>query len=498
MEQSYNNAVDVFRDNEYPMMKGTYTIPSKSLIDRFSQKMVLNLYGNPHSANDPAHNSGVMVERVREEALRFFRADPAHFDLIFTQNATAAIKVVADGFRDLSISTHSESFWYGYHKDAHTSLVGIRELCNGTHHCFSRDREVEDWLDGVGKVVMDSRVPGLFAYPGQSNFTGRRLPLQWCRNIRHSPCGRLRNVYTLLDAASLASTAQIDLSDPLSAPDFMAVSFYKIFGFPDLGALIVRKRSGHILSWRKYFGGGTVDALTVMSETSLLRKSRTLHEALEDGTLPFHNIMALGCALETHQVLYGSMNSISKHTMFLAKHLFTKMSSLRHFNGRPVCVMYNDNTNTIPYSDPTNQGAIIAFNILDTDGSLVPYSTVEKLANGSKIYLRSGGLCNPGGVATFLRVEPWQFKRAWSAGFRCSETDEDLQVIQGISLGVVRASLGAMTTMTEVDLLVDFLKRTFLDNVQRLLPPNKMRIVTPRACIRSPEKETGFEILHQA
>jgi len=111
--------------------------------------------------------------------------------------------------------------------------------------------------------------------------TGRRLPLNWLRKLRHSSAKHLQDVYTLLDAASLAATAQIDLSDVDSAPDFMAVSFYKIFGFPDLGALIVRKKSGHILSWRKYFGGGTVDRLTVMHEPFVMRKSDHLHEGRE-------------------------------------------------------------------------------------------------------------------------------------------------------------------------------------------------------------------------
>lgn len=44
--------------------------------------------------------------------------------------------------------------------------------------------------------------------------------------------------------------------DPDEAPDFTCLSLYKIFGFPDVGALVVRKASGHILALRKYFGGG--------------------------------------------------------------------------------------------------------------------------------------------------------------------------------------------------------------------------------------------------
>ena len=78
---------------------------------------------------------------------------------------------------------------------------------------------------------------GLFAYPAQSNMNGHRTPLSWSSRIRESTNEK---IYILLDAAAYAMTAQLDLGDEETAPDFVALSFYKIFGFPDLGALIVR------------------------------------------------------------------------------------------------------------------------------------------------------------------------------------------------------------------------------------------------------------------
>jgi molybdenum cofactor sulfurtransferase len=167
----------------------------------------------------------------------------------------------------------------------------VRELTHGNHHCFSSDDEVDDWLNSTHVPTIAARsggLPGLFAYPGQSNMTGRRLPLSWTKRLRQSPNPTHQITYSLLDAAALATTAQLDLSDPEAAPDFTALSFYKIFGFPDLGALIVRKASGHILSWRKYFGGGTVNSVEVLHEASVQRKDKTIHDAVEDGTLPFH------------------------------------------------------------------------------------------------------------------------------------------------------------------------------------------------------------------
>ncbi|RAL66747.1 hypothetical protein DID88_007530 [Monilinia fructigena] len=255
------------------------------------------------------------------------------------------------------------------------------------------------------------------------------------------------NTYSLLDAAGLATTAQLDFSDPEAAPDFTVLSFYKIFGFPDLGALIVRRKSAHILTWRKYFGGGTVSSLTVLHEASYHRKDATIHDGLEDGTLPFHSIIALGCAIDVHRDLYGSMAKISSHTMFLTRRLYEGLSSLRHFNGRPVCEIYHDATNTHPYNDANTQGATIAFNILRPDGSYVSYSTVEQLANQKDIY-----------------VAPWHFKRAWSAGHRCSES-ENTEIINGKPTGVVRASLGAMSILSDVDIFLAFMLETFVEDL---------------------------------
>lgn len=435
--------------------------------------MISNLYGNPHSTSDPSQLSGHMVDSIREKTLAFFKADPEHFDIIFTANATAAIKLVGECFRDLaSASPMSSTFWYGYHKDAHTSVVGIREMTKGNHHCFTSDDEVEKWLNNFQNPAIapsSSTIPGLFCFPGQSNMTGRRLPLSWTRKLRQSNVPSHQNTYSLLDAAALATTTQLDFSDPDTAPDFTAVSFYKIFGFPDLGALIVRKESGHILGWRKYFGGGTVNSLTVFHEATVQRKDATLHDALEDGTLPFHNIIALGCAIDVHFKLYGSMKTISQHTSYLSRRLYLGMVNLHHYNGTPLCVIYNDVPERCEYGDSVTQGATVAFNLMKPDGCYVGHSQVEKIANEKGIFLRSGGLCNAGGIASYLQVEPWQFKRAWSAGHRCGE--EGLDLVNGKPTGVVRASLGAMSTIADVDTFLDFLADVFVEqpvNVEQL------------------------------
>jgi hypothetical protein len=103
---------------------------------------------------------------------------------------------------------------------------------------------------------------------------------------------------------------------------------------------------------------------------------------------------------------------------------------------------------------------------MKADGNYVGHSLVEKIANEKGIFLRSGGLCNSGGISDYLQVEPWQFKRAWSAGHRCGE--EGIDLVNGKPTGVVRASLGAMSTFPDVDTFLDFLADVFVEQPRTL------------------------------
>ncbi|GAB7357617.1 hypothetical protein MBLNU459_g0117t1 [Dothideomycetes sp. NU459] len=388
--------VEEFRDREYPQLKGQIyldhggtTLYAKSLIEEFSADMVSNLYGNPHSASTPSALAGHRVDAVRERALRFFNADPEEWDLVFVANATAAIKLVIECFRDHAAASNTP------------------------------------------------------VWPGKIRKTFHKAA-----------------TYTLLDAAALASTAPLSLADTATAPDFVALSFYKIFGFPNVGALLVQKKSQHVLENRRYFGGGTVDMIISINDTWHAKKETSLHERLEDGTLPFHSIFALDHAMNVHERLYGPnpMKFISHHTAQLGKQMYDGLLNLRHGNGRPLVRIYKDE-NAI-YGDPSVQGSTIAFNVQGADGKIVGYEEVEEAADERKIFVRSGSLCNPGGVATYLNWSPTEMKAAFAAGHRCSHPT---QVMLGKPTGVVRVSMGAMSIAADVQGFLNFLREEYLD-----------------------------------
>lgn len=489
--EDYDNYVERMRQGQYPMLQDSLyldhagtTLYSKELMERFHAEMVGSLLGNPHSASPSSQRSTQLVENVRLELLKFYNADPEHFDLVFTANATAAIKIVMETFR-----SHKDGFWYGYHCDSHTSLVGVREAAK-VHHCFESDDEVSLWIDRNDSG--DSSIPHLLAYPAQSNMNGRRLPLSWCRRLRHS--AQSRRAYSLLDSAAYASTSPIDLSDVKAAPDFTVVSIYKTFGFPDLGALIVRKECAPLFQKRCYFGGGTVDMVVCLKEQWHAKKSGDLHEQLEDGTLPIHSILALKTAMRTHHELFGTLERVSRHTARLAKQLYEGLISLKHGNGRELSTVYRNTASE--YGDAATQGPIVAFNLRDSRGKWISNTEMEKLASVRNIHLRTGGVCNPGGVGQSLGLSPWEMRENFSAGHRCGNEND---VLNGKPTGVIRVSLGAMSTSSDVQRFLDFIDEFFVErepSISPSIPPVTSHFYIESLTVYPVKSCAGWQVPH--
>lgn len=136
---------------------------------------------------------------------------------------------------------------YAYLLDNHTSVQGIREVVKSRVKymiCVEEDSKENFKLHYLpGKLLNECDEKGqgnsytefsLFAYPAQSNFNGRKYPLHWIDKIHQgqmsfqwSTPGRW---LVLLDAASYVSTSDLDLDQ--YKPDFITLSFYKMFGFP--------------------------------------------------------------------------------------------------------------------------------------------------------------------------------------------------------------------------------------------------------------------------
>ena len=386
-----------------------------------------------------------------------FNIDSSSFDVIFVANATAGIKLVVEGF-----CGHPKGFKYTYLRDCHTSLVGVKGLAEDIS-CLFED-EMTEWIQKPS-TMKDER-PGLLAYPAQSNFNGRRFPLVWVKQLRENHPGW----YSLLDAASYLTTTPLDYSDVSLAPDFTVLSFYKIFGYPDLGAVIVRRSDDarQILFQRRYFGGGTRAAMTADG----FHAPRTeIHATLEDGTLPFHSILALDAAFTNFTRLYGNHMNISRHAASLTRVMYTFLCSLEHGNGRRVCELFS-----VP-----NHGPIVTFNLFSASGQPVGFAVFEKHSSMQNLALRTGGLCNPGGVQKYLDISNWEVERNLGKGRICGN---DVDIIEGKNTGVIRVSFGACSKIEDVCAFMDFLREFYVEKPNlETTPILPMRGQSVRACM---------------
>lgn len=348
-------------------------------------------------------------------------------------------------------------------REAHTSLVGLRGLAHddkegfieletitqqqleqrltqvkdhGGDHCpttsqhpspppspsFSVSNLVTNQSTDDGEIVEPTY--NLFAYPAQCNFGGRRFPLSWTSQIKNRLDTSKSKTLVLLDAASYAMTSELDLSDHAMSPDFVVVSFYKMFGFPTgLGAVIVKTELASKLR-KKYFGGGTVSAIASDEPWQVYRTS--LHGRFEDGTLNYMDIVALDLAFESIREVYGSYSNISPHVTALHQWLFKTMKGLNHYNGTPLCDIYVDHEGLV--GNPQTYGPILNFNLKRSNGNWIGYGDVERLASMKNIHLRTGGFCNPGSMQRWLNLTAEEVKQNLEVSIHLPRLDVRLVV----------------------------------------------------------------------
>ncbi|KAG7455411.1 hypothetical protein MATL_G00256390 [Megalops atlanticus] len=249
--------------------------------------------------------------------------------------------------------------------------------------------------------------------------------------------------------------------------DFVPISFYKMFGFPTgLGALLVRNSAAEILR-KAYFGGGTAAAYLAGEDYYVPRPAAS--GRFEDGTISFLDIIALHHCFETLQRLTGGMDRIQLHTFGLARYTYMLLSSLRHSNGRPVAQIYS----STEYDDPATQGAILNFSLLNSQGSFVGYSQVDKLASLFNIQVRTGCFCNTGACQLYLGISNQEVKSNLEAGHVCGD---NVDLIEGRPTGSVRISFGYMSTFSDCQNFLKFIVDCFVqgpvkvgkENVERL------------------------------
>jgi selenocysteine lyase/cysteine desulfurase len=405
---------------------------SESQLREHMELLSTSVLGNPHSANLTSLAMTDLVEDTREKVLHYFNASPDEYIAIFTANASVALKLVGEAYPFTPASHYILTF------DNHNSVNGIREFAKvkGAKVTYvpltKPDLRIDraELSDVLNTVDMDQH--NLFAFPAQSNYSGVKHPLDLIEQA-HS-----KGMDVLLDAAAYVPTSGLDLS--VVKPEFIAISFYKMFGYPTgIGALLVRKAVFQKMK-RPWFAGGTVNFASVQGNGHYLAPNEA---AFEDGTVNYLNIPAIQTGLQ-HLEKVG-IKIIGKRVQCLTSWLLDNLLSLQHSNGKPMVRIYGP-------TDTEMRGGTVALNFYGPDKRLLDYRRVEELANKEGISLRTGCFCNPGAgeIAEGLTTEDMM------AGLNDGpdlSLPHFVQVIQhrgNKSAGAIRISVGLATNFADV------------------------------------------------
>ena len=393
--------------------------------------------GNPHSASLTSSGMTTLVEQARRAVLTWFNAH-GEYTAVFTQNATAALKHVGESY------PFAAGGRFLLTVDNHNSVNGIREfaLAKGAAVTYAPVTPPELRIDraALASLFDDGRsAPDkLFAFPAQSNFSGVQHPLELVEEAQR------KGWDVLLDAAAFVPTHRLDLR--VVKPEFVCVSFYKMFGYPTgVGCLLVRTSALRKLH-RPWFAGGTVNFSSVQAQRHILAPGEA---GFEDGTLNYLAIPAVEIGLRHLEAI--GIDAIQTRVRCLTGWLLERLLELRHSNGRPMVRIYGPITTA-------SRGGIITMNFYDPEGHLLDYRRVEELANKERISLRTGCFCNPGAGEAAEGLTADDVAAALEQNVDMT-LPRFLQIIThrgGKSAGAIRVSLGIASNFADVERFARF------------------------------------------
>jgi len=424
-------------DHAYLDYTGSALYPER-LVTEHAESLRHAVLGNPHSESPASRASTALVHAARERVLRFFDADPDEYLVCFTANTTGAIHLVAQGF------AFGPDAPFILAADDHNSVNGVRayaERAGARVHYLPLDDELR-LHDPASRLAVLRRThvgPGLVAFPAQSNFSGVQHPLALVERARSLG-------YTvLLDAAAFVPTSPLSLRRVPA--DFVACSFYKIFGYPTgVGALVARRDALARLR-RPWFAGGTVEYVSVQHGSHLLREGA---DGFEDGTVSFLDAGAVIRGLDFMDEI--GMARLRRHVSTLVASLVERLCALTHADGSPMIRVYGPR-------DRYDCGGTVTFNVLDARGDALPYEIVEEHARRAGVSVRGGCFCNPGASEAafgFVRERAAQCIAETSReGWSLERFARRMRECGGAhAIGAVRASIGMATNERDGERLV--------------------------------------------
>ncbi|KAI6191353.1 Molybdenum cofactor sulfurase [Aphelenchoides bicaudatus] len=434
-------------------------VASPQQLEAYSRSLTTLSLSNPHSRHSTAQQTFALVENARSKILKFLHTSSEDYCVVFTHNTTHSLKIVAESFQYNSASLNTVMGTLAdlangkstllMLNDSHTSVLGMRQIKNYEQCIFTDFESLSKFLDS-NPPIKETECRSLFVLTAMSNFSGTKYNLDVIDQIKQV-LGQ--NWSVCLDSAAWVPCSPLDLS--IYKADFVAFSFYKLFGFPTgVGALLIRKGQENVLQ-KQYFGGGTVE--TVFPNKFDVFYKQSVEHRFEDGTLNFHSIAALRHGFDDLERL-GGMIEIEKHCLSLAKNLHGYLSNRKHENGTPIAKIYGNGWNSENLHK--TQGDIVNFNLLRDDGSFVGFVEVEKMCDLFGIELRTGCHCNQGACSSYLELDDQMLTTFREMGKTCHD---EIDLVDGKPLGTVRISFGRLNTIEDVETVKQMIECCFVD-----------------------------------
>lgn len=399
------------------------------------------VFGNPHSSNPTSQAATRLDEGAREYVLRYFNASPEEYVAIFTLNASGALKLVGESYPFGPGGQYLLTF------DNHNSVNGIREFARAHGAEVTYVPVIPPDLradEAFLRTALGTAKPGannLFAFPAQSNFSGVQHPLEWIAEAQSLGWD------VLLDAAAFAPTNILDLS--VWKPDFVDLSFYKMFGYPTGVGCLLARRAALAKLQRPWFAGGTIEIASVQGQGYYLHEGAA---GFEDGTINYLMLPAVEIGLRYLEAV--GVPIIHERVRCLAGYLIGELMALRHSNGKPLIRLYGP-------ANTERRGGTVTVNFFDPDGTLMDWRWVEQQANQMNISLRTGCFCNPGAGEAVNGLTAEDMAPHFHHHDRMT-FEEFIIVMDGKASGAVRISLGIASNFDDVAHALAF-ARTLID-----------------------------------
>lgn len=438
MEQRWEEIIA----EEYPQLKDiVYADYAGAMVMSKSQAkemeiLAKNCDANPHSGHQVSRPVNDM-EDLRSIVCHTMGTTPGEYAVAFTHNTTHSIQILAELFSfdsdtllDYLVDNHNSVFGMRIHAENNGATVNVTET-------FPADSD---------------KKKKLFAFPMQSNLSGRKYPLEWISQYQ------AKGGMVLLDGAS--STAPI-LS--VYKPDFCVVSLLKLSGAHG-GAMLVRRDRLALLN-DPLPAGGTLLFSGAKSGKYIFLK--TFSEKNEGGTAAYLDLSLSVIGFKVRE-RFGTETDITEHINKCATKFYEGLVGLKHTNGKPLVV----------FAPEWQQGfgGTFSFNMFKDNDQIIPHNDVQYCFSVNKVVARFGGHCNPGAGFSALGWDDNEVEGVAIQNQNRGKCVSNLCAIGGKPIGTIRISFGVTTTLHDVDRLLDLLSKQFLNGGPCPPPPP---LVTP-------------------